>query len=95
MRKYHVGLVLAHQHLSQVEDGTRDAILGNAGTIIAFRIGLADALLLEREFHPELTAVDLISLPNYHIYLKLMIDGVVSRPFSATSLHPSTLVRVF
>src|SRR5947209_7490636 len=88
MRKYHVGLVLAHQHLSQVEDGTRDAILGNAGTIIAFRIGLADALLLEKEFHPELAAVDLISLPNYHIYLKLMIDGVVSRPFSAVTPAP-------
>src|SRR3989441_2933985 len=86
MRKYHVGLVLAHQHLSQVEDGTRDAILGNAGTIIAFRIGLADALLLEKEFHPELAAVDLISLPNYQIYLKLMIDGVGSRPFSAATL---------
>src|SRR5947209_9233451 len=88
MRKYHVGLVLAHQHLSQVEDGTRDAILGNAGTIITFRIGLADALLLEKEFHPELAAVDLISLPNYHIYLKLMIDGVVSRPFSAVTPAP-------
>src|SRR5712691_4932276 len=88
MRKYHVGLVLAHQYLSQVEEATRDAILGNVGSVISFRIGLTDALLLEKEFYPELRAVDFVSLPNYEIYLKLMIDGVVSRPFSAATLAP-------
>jgi hypothetical protein len=86
MRKYHVGLVLAHQYLDQLEDTVRGAILGNVGTTIAFRVGLADALLLEKEFHPEFEAGDLIKLPNYHVYLRLMIDGVVSRPFSATTL---------
>ena len=86
MRKYRVGLVLAHQYLSQVEDTVRDAILGNVGTTVAFRIGLTDALLLEKEFYPEFRATDLISLPNYHIYLKLMIDGVVSKAFSAVTL---------
>src|SRR3989441_12284116 len=86
MRKYRLGLVLAHQYLSQVEEATRDAILGNVGTMISFRIGLTDALLLEKEFYPELRAIDFVSLPNYEIYLKLMIDGVVSRPFSAVTV---------
>jgi len=88
MRKYRVGLVLVHQYLSQVDEALRDAILGNVGTTIVFRIGMTDALLLEKEFWPELNAGDMISLPNYHIYLKLMIDGVVSRPFSAATLPP-------
>jgi Type IV secretion-system coupling protein DNA-binding domain len=88
MRKYHVGLVLAHQYMEQVEESVRGAVLGNVGTMIAFRVGLADALFLEKEFHPEFAANDLINLPNYHIYLKLMIDGVVSKPFSAATLNP-------
>ncbi len=76
-------MIFAHQYLSQLDPQVRDAILGNVGTIVAFRLGLADAEILESEFRPELSAMDLISLPNYHIYLKLMINGVVSRPFSA------------
>jgi len=55
--------------------------------MIAFRLGLADADILESEFRPELSAVDLISLPNYEVYLKLMIDGVASRVFSAETLE--------
>jgi hypothetical protein len=86
MRKYHVGLVLAHQYLEQVDETVRGAILGNVGTTIAFRVGLPDALLLEKEFYPEFEATDLIKLPNYRIYLKLMIDGVVSKPFSAHTI---------
>jgi hypothetical protein len=60
----------------------RDAVLGNGGTIISFRLGLPDAELLAGEFYPFFSASDLINLPNYHIYLKLMIDGKVSPPFS-------------
>lgn len=88
MRKYHVGLVLAHQFMEQVDEVVRGAILGNVGTMIAFRVGLSDGLLLEKEFHPEFAADDLIKLPNYHVYLKLMIDGVVSKPFSAATMPP-------
>jgi len=88
LRKYRVGLILAHQYLTQLDLEVRDAILGNAGTIISFRLGLADAEILAQEFYPELAAVDLVSLPNHHIYLKLMVDGVVSRPFSATTIPP-------
>src|SRR3989454_8982598 len=86
LRKYRVGMILAHQYLSQLDLQVRDAILGNVGTMISFRLGLADAEILEKEFRPELSAVDLISLPNYHIYVKLMIDGVASRVFSAETL---------
>src|SRR5438552_3442503 len=86
MRKYHVGLVLAHQYMEQLDETLHGAILGNVGTVIAFRVGLSDAEVLEKEFYPEFTARDLLNLPNYNIYLKLMIDGVVSKPFSATTL---------
>lgn len=86
LRKYRVNLVLAHQYLSQVDPEVRDAILGNAGTIISFRLGVTDAEILSREFHPEFSVQDLIGLPNYRIYLKLMIDGAVSKPFSAGTL---------
>ncbi len=78
LRKYRLGLVLAHQYLSQLDLQVRDAILGNVGTILSFRLGLFDAEILENEFKPEISAIDLISLPNYHIYLKVMIDGKVS-----------------
>jgi len=88
LRKYRVGMVLAHQYLSQLDPQVRDAILGNAGTIISFRLGLTDARLLEKEFEPELLAIDLVGLPNYHIYLKLLTDGVASRPFSAEAIIP-------
>lgn len=88
LRKWHVGLILAHQNLSQLDPQVKDAILGNTGTITSFRLGLPDADILEKEFHPVFSANDLINLPNFHIYLKLMIDGVVSRPFSAVTLAP-------
>lgn len=90
LRKYRLNLILAHQYLSQLEPQVRDAILGNVGTIIAFRIGLPDAELLESEFFPDFSATDLINLPNYHIYLKLMIDGRVSSPFSALTVPPES-----
>jgi type IV secretory pathway TraG/TraD family ATPase VirD4 len=93
LRKYRVGLILAHQYLSQLDPQVRDAILGNVGTMIAFRLGLADAEILESEFRPEISAMDLIGLPNYHIYLKLMVDGMASRPFSAKILRSNSSQR--
>jgi len=91
LRKYRVGLVLAHQHLYQLEPDVRHAVLANAGTLISFRLGPEDAPLIAREFEPAFSSTDLINLPNREIYLKLMIDGAPSRPFSATSLHPRDL----
>lgn len=89
LRKYRVGLILAQQYLNQIEPQVRDAILGNAGTILSFRLGVAEAEILRNEFYPEFAMHDLVSLPNYHVYLKLMIDGVVSRSFSAETTFVS------
>ncbi|MCA1623776.1 MAG: type IV secretion system DNA-binding domain-containing protein, partial [Acidobacteria bacterium] len=90
LRKYRLSLVLAHQYLTQLEIPIRDAILGNAGTIIIFRIGANDAEVLSQEFAPEFSITDFTNLPNYHIYLKMMIDGKISRPFSAVTLPPDS-----
>jgi type IV secretory pathway TraG/TraD family ATPase VirD4 len=88
LRKYRLNLTIANQYLSQIDEPVRDAVLGNVGTIIAFRVGPADAELLEGEFLPYICATDLVNLPNHHIYVKLMIDGAVSKPFSARTLAP-------
>jgi type IV secretory pathway TraG/TraD family ATPase VirD4 len=88
LRKYGVGLVLAHQYLTQLDLEIRDAILGNVGTIIAFRIGLPDAEIIAREFYPEISEGDLVYLPNHQIYLKLMALGIQTHPFSADTLPP-------
>ncbi|MEF8847361.1 MAG: CxxC-x17-CxxC domain-containing protein, partial [Candidatus Paceibacterota bacterium] len=87
-RKYRLDLTLAHQYIAQMEDEVRDAVFGNMGTLISFRVGAEDAEYLEKEFVPEFDASDLVNLPKFNIYLKLMIDGVAGRPFSATTLPP-------
>ena len=86
LRKYHVGLCLAHQYLNQLDLDIRHAVLGNAGTLISFRVSAEDAAFLAKEFQPAFSAADLINLANFDIYLKLLIDGAPSRPFSATAL---------
>jgi len=88
LRKYRVGFTVAHQYLAQLEPDVRHAVLGNAGTIIAFRVGGEDAPYLAREFQARFEALDLMQLENHHIYLKLMIDGMPSKPFSAMTLSP-------
>jgi DNA helicase HerA-like ATPase len=88
LRKFGVGMVLAHQYLHQVEPDIRHAILGNAGTIISFRVGPEDAHFIAREFEPYLNHLDLMNLPNHEVYIKLMVDGAPLRPFSATKLLP-------
>ncbi len=91
LRKYRVGFTLAHQYLHQLEPDVRHAVLGNAGSIIGFRVGVEDAPYLVREFQPKFEELDLLQLPNYSIYLKLMIDGTPSLPFSAVTLEPGGL----
>jgi hypothetical protein len=88
-RKYGLNLILAHQYLEQLDEKLRAAVLGNVGTVISFRVGAEDARLLAREFHPVFDETDLVNLPNYHIYLKLMIDGRPSQAFSAVTLPPA------
>jgi hypothetical protein len=83
LRKYRVSLVLANQYLGQLDRAVREAVLGNVGTLICFRVGADDAATLARELAPVFEPVNLIALPNHNIYLRLMIDGQVSKPFSA------------
>src|SRR3989344_4178579 len=97
-RKYRLNLILGHQYIGQLLTETstkvRDAIFGNVGTMVIFRVGATDAEFLEKELEPEFNPQDMINLPNYNIYLKLMVNGVTSRPFSATTLPPfSTTVN--
>jgi hypothetical protein len=86
LRKYGVGLILAHQYLHQLTPDIRHAVLGNAGTVLSFRVGAEDASFLAAQFQPKFDALDLLSLPNRSLYLKLMIEGSPSSPFSATIL---------
>lgn len=89
-RKYRLNIIIAHQYIGQLVTDTttkvRDAVFGNVGTMIIFRVGAADAEFLENEFVPEFEIQDLVNLPNFNIYIKLMVNGVTSRPFSAVTL---------
>jgi CxxC-x17-CxxC domain-containing protein len=87
-RKYRLNLILANQYINQIDEIVRDAIFGNAGTLISFRVGATDAEFLEKEFEPVFMQNDFVNLPKYNIYLKLMIDGVAGDAFSATTLPP-------
>lgn len=90
-RKYHLNLILANQYITQLDEKVADAIFGNAGTIISFRVGAADAEALEKEFEPVFMMNDIVNLPKYNVYLKLMIDGIAGDAFSATVLPPISL----
>lgn len=94
-RKYRLGLIMAHQYLEQLDEGIRHSLFGNAGTIISFRLGQEDAHIMAREFYPVFEETDIINLPNHHIYLKLMIDGISSQPFSARTLQPIEIKKEF
>lgn len=87
-RKYRLNLTVAHQYVFQMEEMVQHAVFGNVGTMIVFRVGGEDAELLEKEFMPELMGQDLVNLGFKQIYVKLMIDGITSRPFSAETLPP-------
>ncbi|MFH1714503.1 MAG: type IV secretory system conjugative DNA transfer family protein, partial [Candidatus Nealsonbacteria bacterium] len=92
-RKYRLALILGHQYVTQMEESVRDAVFGNVGTIISFRVGAEDAEFLEKEFAPEFVAGDLVNLPKYNIYLKLMIDGISGAAFSARTLPPLPVLK--
>jgi hypothetical protein len=89
LRKYRVGFTVAHQYLHQLEPDIRYAVLGNAGTIVSFRVGAEDAPYIVQEFHERYDKVDFLQLPNYRAYIKLMIDGSPSKPVSASTLAPN------
>jgi hypothetical protein len=87
-RKYKLNLHIAHQYVAQMPEEVRDAVFGNVGTLITFRVGSADAELFEKEFAPTFMQQDIVNLGQYQMYLRLMIDGVGSKPFSAQGLPP-------
>jgi CxxC-x17-CxxC domain-containing protein len=89
-RKYRLNLIMSHQYIEQLHETVKAAIFGNIGTLISFRVGAADAEELVREFTPIFTEGDLVNIPKYEMYLKLMIDGIASDPFSAIGLPPLT-----
>jgi CxxC-x17-CxxC domain-containing protein len=96
-RKYRLNLIMAHQYIAQLTSmagggrvtKVKDAVFGNVGTLICFRIGAPDAEELIKEFEPYFVEEDLVNITKYQIYLKLMIDGVASKPFSAKTLPPT------
>ena len=85
-RKYKLSLTLAHQYIEQMSEEVRAAVFGNVGTMVTFRVGAYDAEILEKEFAPQFTIEDLVNLGFAQVYLRLMIDGVGSQPFSARTL---------
>lgn len=87
-RKYHLNLTIAHQYIEQMEEEVRNAVFGNVGTIVSFRVGPFDAEVLETIFTPQFLAADIVNLGFAQVYLTLMIDGIGSPPFSATTLPP-------
>jgi CxxC-x17-CxxC domain-containing protein len=87
-RKYRLNLILAHQYIEQLSEKVKPAVFGNVGTMVVFRVGAADAEELVKEFTPTFTEEDIVNLPKFEMYLKLMIDGVSSSPFSAEGLSP-------
>src|SRR3989339_2243453 len=87
-RKYRLNLIMAHQYIEQLGEIVKPAVFGNVGTLIVFRVGAADAEELVKEFDPYYLEPDLGNLPKNNFYIKLMIDGVSSDPFSARGLPP-------
>lgn len=87
-RKYKMNLTIAHQYITQMTEEVRDAVFGNVGTLISFRVGATDAEYLEKEFAPDFEAQDIVNLGFAQVYLRLMIDGIGSKPFSARTIPP-------
>ncbi|OGN06929.1 MAG: hypothetical protein A2750_03305 [Candidatus Yanofskybacteria bacterium RIFCSPHIGHO2_01_FULL_45_42] len=86
-RKFHLSLVMAHQYIKQMEEPVMDAVFGNVGTLVSFRVGAEDAEFLEKWFAPDFMMADIVNLGKRQMYLKLMINGISSRGFSASTLE--------
>jgi hypothetical protein len=85
-RKYRLNLVIAHQFIAQLEEKIRDAVFGNVGSMIVFRVGAQDAEFLKKQFEPTFTEQDLINIDNFNAYVKLLISGATSPPFNLKTL---------
>jgi len=87
-RKYRLNLIIAHQYITQLKENIRDAVFGNVGTFISFRIGVEDAEIVAKQFDPVFTPSDLINIERFHVYLKLMVKAGVSKPFTMATYPP-------
>lgn len=87
-RKYRINLVVANQFIKQLIDKIRDAIFGNVGSMVIYRVGAEDAEFLEKYFKPVFTKDQFVNLPNYNAYVKLLINGSVAAPFNMAALKP-------
>jgi hypothetical protein len=103
-RKYKLNLIIAHQFLAQLQQGAgvhgaastdlRDAVFGNAGSMVSFRIGVEDAEIMAKEFAPTFNEFDLLNVDRYNAFIKLMINGTASKPFNiATYPLPKATVE--
>ena len=88
LRKYKLALILSHQHTSQLDQNVLEAILGNVGTLMSFRVGATDAAILAKQFAADLPQPrDLVGLANYELFVKMMINGNQSKPFTARTVN--------
>jgi hypothetical protein len=92
-RKYRLGLVLANQYLAQMRESTMEAVFGNIGNLVCFQVGARDAEVLTEQLGGDIVPQDLLNLPRYTAYVRLLIDGMPSRPFSMRTIGPSGLAR--
>jgi len=94
LRKYGVGLTLAHQYVAQLDEAVQAAVFGNVGTMICFRVGAPDAEVLTPYLAPAVREGDLTSLPNHRMYVRLLVDGAPTDPFSAATMLPPAIGRL-
>ena len=85
-RKYRLNLVIAHQFIAQLEEKIKDAVFGNVGSMIVFRVGAKDAEELVKQFAPVFNENDLINIDNFDAYVKILINGQTSKPFNIRGL---------
>ncbi len=89
-RKYRLNLTIAHQFIKQLKEPIRDAVFGNAGSLVVFRVGPDDAEFLKNFFEPVFTTQDLVNIDNYNAYVKLLINDKTSRPFNIQTIRETT-----
>lgn len=88
-RKYKLNLILAHQYMPQLKEEIRDAVIGNVGTMVSYRIGTGDAEFFEKHFQPEFSKFDLTNLDNFQYITRMMIEGKVASPFKVNAPKPA------
>jgi len=86
LRKFKIGFILAHQYLHQLQTDIKNAVLGNIGTIVCFKLGQADAKYMAQEMYPVFQTSDFTNLEHFHIYLKLLVNGKSPQAFSAKTI---------